>query len=302
MSVAARWQHQDLLHAVVLPDLPARNDDLFAKKTEYTESQARQIDLAGLPILINHDEYVGRVGETVAYAVRDGSDGSPARAEVLFVLDSERGVDPAHLNRLDFQRNALMNGAHRDISLGHTYDVLRAPAGVHRASAEAPDSVIRKAALEISTCSVGKRSGSHILAYFPCAETLRAATERAVRSFCNQHNYVPPPVGINGAEWTHHVESVVDQVSRRRDQLLAREVIGYHRASATGCTIEVHVPWHFANTPPASVPVAPTGTPALTSMPADAPTEPVPAGTPAVAMQVDSTPAPVAVPASTNAG
>ena len=270
-----RWSGYDIVHAVVLPDLPDKNTDLFAKKTEYTKEQAKQIDLTGIPILVEHKEQLGRVGETIAYAVRDGSSNFGARAEVLFVIDGDRDAcDSAHRMRLDFQRNALMNGAHRDVSLGHAYQTIPLPSGMYKASSDgepAPDCLIRKSALEISTCAAGKRDGSHILAYLPCAETLRNATERAVRMFCAQHNYVPPPPVSNGADWSRHVEDVIAQVDRRREQLLSREVVGYHRASSGASeTIEVRMPWHFVKASASAVlstesTVAPTAALATTA-------------------------------------
>lgn len=249
------WPDQDLVHAVVLPDLQPRIDDFYEKKTEFTESQARQMDLSGLPILINHDEGLGRMGETIAYAVRDRSAESNARAEVLFALTDPETVHDGKLqHRLKFQQNALMNGAHRDVSLAHAYEVELVPesgafaaaAGAGAGDAMTGQCVIRKNPFEISTCDEGKRKGSRVLAYLPSTKTLRRATEGAVRDFCRNHGFQEPPAGIGAAsgEWRSHIERLSNEVAARRRALFVRDAGGVHRASSGAAST---VPWHFVN-------------------------------------------------------
>lgn len=248
------WPDQDLVHAVVLPDLQDKHDDFFEKKTEFTEAQARQMDLAGLPILINHDEGLGCVGEAIAYAVRDKSVESKARAEVLFALTDPSTIDDERLRyRLHFQQNALMNGAHRDVSLAHSYDVALMPetsgfvaAATGADNQTAGQCVIRKNPFEISTCDEGKRTGSHVLAYLPSAKTLRSATEGAVRDFCAKHYFPEPPAGVTvkSPEWRAHIEYLVGEIAQRRRLLFKRDTTGVHRASSG--TVD-QLPWHFVN-------------------------------------------------------
>lgn len=246
---------QDLVHAVLLPDLQQKYDDLYEKKTEFTEQQARSMDLAGLPILINHDEGLGQVGQTIAYAVRDRSEKSNARAEVLFALTDPSTVDSAPLRtRLRFQQNALMNGAHRDVSLAHSYDVALAAGSVSAAAAtdtiggtaNESQCIIRKNPFEISTCDEGKRTGSHVLAYLPAAKTLHAATEGAVRDFCRIHGFIEPPAGISAqsTEWRQHIERLASEIAEKRRLLFRPDVAGVHRASSSASN---PVPWHFLN-------------------------------------------------------
>lgn len=243
------WPDQDLVHAVLLPDLQEKHEDFYDKKTEFTEQQARQMDLAGLPILINHDEGLGQMGEAIAYAVRDKSAESKARAEVLFALDDPATTtDERHRFRLQFQQNALMNGAHRDVSLAHTYDVelVQGTVAAAASATSTGECVIKKSPFEISTCDEGKRTGSHVLAYLPSAKTLRRASEGAVRDFCRNHSFVAPPDGIGpqSAEWRPHIERLVDEIGTRRRQLFKRDVGGVHRASSDALN---SIPWQFVN-------------------------------------------------------
>jgi hypothetical protein len=248
------WSDRDLVHAVVLPDLQPRLDDFYEKKTEFTEAQARQMDLSGLPILINHDKTLGRMGDTVAYAVRDKSADSNARAEVLLALTDPDTVEDGSLqHRLRFQQNALMNGAHRDVSLAHAYDVqlvsgtVTAAAGSTAAAAMAGGQcVVRKEPFEISTCDEGKRKGSRVLAYLPSDKTLQRATEGAVRDFCRTQGFVQPPQGIDvsSAEWRAQIKRLSSEVGARRRALFVRNSSGVHCASSGAAS---SLPWHFVN-------------------------------------------------------
>jgi len=255
------YRNCDILHAIPIPNLAKQNEDFFAKKTEFTETQARQIDLTGLPILINHDERLGQVGKVIAYAVRDGTEDLAARAEILIALTSaDECRTPTDRYRLDFQRNSLLNGAHRDVSLTHEYRVTgaHAAAAVRNSSNNNDDTgcIIRKTAIEVSTCSEGRREGSQILAYLPCESTLRTATERSLRSFCTANGYTNPPESASpnrdATEWQRHIDQVIDQVQQRRTTLFAKEVRGYYRASASGATATLTeeimaTPWQFVS-------------------------------------------------------
>jgi hypothetical protein len=246
------YRNCDILHAIPIPNLAKQNNDFFAKKTEFTETQARRLDLTGLPVHINHDEKLGQVGKVIAYAVRDGAEEVAARAEILIALTSAGDCrTPADRDRLDFQRNALLLGAHRDVSLTHEYRVIGAHSAAARATDSDADCVIRKTAIEVSTCSEGRRDGSQIIAYLPSESTLRTATERCVRSFCAANGYATPPDSASphhdAAEWQRHIDQVVNQVQQRRNELFAKEVRGYYRASAsgTGGVTETMSPWQF---------------------------------------------------------
>lgn len=244
------WIDRDLVHAVVLPDLQPRLDDFYEKKTEFTEAQARQMDLSGLPILINHNDTLGHMGDTVAYAVRDKTAESNARAEVLLALTDPDTLENSGLqHRLRFQQNALMNGAHRDVSLAHSYDVqlvsgtMTAAAGGGMTGGQC---VIRKEPFEISTCDEGKRKGSRVLAYLPSGKTLARASEGAVRDFCRNHNFVQPPLGLDvtSAEWRAHIARLTKEVGARRRALFVRNSSGVHCASSDAAS---SVPWHFVS-------------------------------------------------------
>jgi hypothetical protein len=246
------WSDRDLVHAVVLPDLQLRLDDFYEKKTEFTEAQARQMDLSGLPMLINHDKKLGCMGDTVAYAVRDKSADSNARAEVLLALTDPDTVDDESLqHRIRFQQNAFMNGAHRDVSLAHSYDVqlvsgtMTAAAGSAGAMAGG-QCVVRKEPFEISSCDEGKRKGSRVLAFLPSDKTLQRATEGAVRDFCRTQGFVQPPQGIDvsSAEWRAQIKRLSGEIGARRRALFVRNSSGVHCASSGAAS---SLPWHFVN-------------------------------------------------------
>jgi hypothetical protein len=243
MSLHDRWQDQDLVHAVVLPSLESEINDFEKKKIEFTETQARRMDLTDLPILINHDEEMGEVGHTIAYAVHDASPLHQARAEVVFAIKDENMVRGSLRDKIGYQRNALMNGAHRDVSLGHVYNVESVGnSGMHAASLTAPQTtdpfgdpgcVINKNAVEISTCYKGKRNGSNILEYVPCDNSLRRSTHVIIRKFCERYKYTAPPDDLKCSSpgWSQYIDRLSLEVQQRRRSLLDRRVSGTYRAS-----------------------------------------------------------------------
>lgn len=256
-----RWPNQDIVHAVVLPDLEEEINDFETKKIEFTEQQARRLDLSNLPILVNHDEEMGEVGHTVAYCVRDATPTQGARAEVVFALTNEDTARGGVQEKLQFQRNALMNGAHRDVSLGHVFDVdYVGNTGTHAASVGAPRTndpygdpgcVINKNAVEISTCSKGKRKGSHILEYVPCRKSLeRAMDATVVRRFCARYKYTEPPPDATVASpvWSNYINHLAGEVEHRRKALLNKQLLsGTYQASANspGDELLAQMPWIF---------------------------------------------------------
>lgn len=259
MSVPDRWPEQDLVHAIVLPNLETDIADFDTKKIEFTEAQARNLNLRDLPILMNHDDALGTVGHTIAYTVRDANVNENARAEVVFALTDEDKVYGNVRDKLQYQRNALMNGAHRDVSLGHFYSVdYIGNVGMHAASIDAartddpygdPGCVINKNAVEISTCSQGKRKGSNILEYVPSPKSLKKATATIIRRFCDRYKYTPPPPDATdaSAEWPRYIDTLAEEVSARRRALLNKQVSGTYRASANTPADELlsQMPWIF---------------------------------------------------------
>lgn len=235
----------DLLYAVVLPDLAERIDDPQLKKQEYTLDQARRVDFASLPLRFNHNDDLPPVGRTIAYRVNEQTGGAP-RAEVLFKLNREHEQAGARdkLSELSsLQRNLLMKGAHRSVSLGHYYTTQYvSDCGDHQASASGvPGRVIKKEAYEISTCAQGLRKGSDIYEYMPCKRSLLRSTDDAVRSFAALYNYTQPSSELHGehAHWSRYIDQLYDEVAERRRTVIKNkgysailQARGFHAASA----------------------------------------------------------------------
>ena len=255
------WSDQDLVHAVLLPNLQSSYSDFYEKKTEFTEQQARRLNPVGLPTLINHDEILGETGEVVAYVVRDGAlPTEAAQAEVLFTLTNpDRAPSAATRSRILFQQQALMNQAHSHVSLSHEWDIslVKSDATGTVTAASAADTldgggapsqtcVIRKRPLEISTCDQGKRAGSRILEYLPAPQTLRSAPPSAIRDFCRIYGFAAPPRDLGTHDdraWYTFIDTLSNQVSQRRAALFNRNrSSGAHRASSTVVNAK---PWQF---------------------------------------------------------
>jgi len=257
-------EDHDLLFAVVLPNLAERIDDDEEKKREYTLDQARSVDFASLPLRFNHNDDLPPVGRTIAYRVNDKTGAAP-RAEVLFKLNREpdKISDPDdELGQLTMlQRNLLMEGVHRGVSLGHYFSTeFVNDCGKYNASAAGrPGRTIRKEAYEISTCKRGKRAGSDIYEYMPCRRSLLRSTDRAVRSFAKLYGYTQPESDVtrDSPAWRPYIDTLHNEVKQRRLNVIENNgyaqmlrARGFHAASddvpaAVTDPVLRQAPWFF---------------------------------------------------------
>lgn len=223
----------DTLYAIVIPNLEERHDTYEGRTTEFTTEQARRLNLANLPMMCNHSSE--QIGRTVAYRVRDVPKGKP-RAEAVFQLmpEPDQPSIDADAQRRAAQRNFLMNGAHRDVSLGHNFyvrycgNVMAATLPERENGYGAPGINITKRAEEISTCYRGARPGSHILQYLPCKRSLRRSSVDQLRSFTRLYNYPEPPSALERRTpaWEQYVEQLGDQVRQRAHLVLGKNGYG----------------------------------------------------------------------------
>jgi len=232
----ADLDEHDLVHGIVLPNLPEVVPDNETKKREFTAAQARALDLAALPVRMNHNDELGDVGMTIAYRVLEAARGSGARprAETLHKLNREPDA-PADDHMSDMaamQRNLLMIGEHRGLSLGHRYHTeYVADCGRYAASASGrPGRIIHKTPYEISTCTRGKRDGSEILEYLPCPRSLHRSTDTAVRAFAHTYRYTEPPRELHKqhANWPDYLGALWSEVRERRRRIVSED--GYAAA------------------------------------------------------------------------
>lgn len=221
--------NHDIVYGVVLPNLPKEHDSLYSRKAEYTEDEARQIDLAGLVMEANHDDEELPVGVTIAYRVQDDPNGGPASGEAVFKMNRESD-DPNASDRLSLlaasQRNLMMSGYLTELSLGHVakkYNVECDEYGRVNASRKTNDPAITyvKFHREVSTCKEGRRPGSKFKQYFPCARSLRRSTDDAIRSFARIYKYeAPPEDAVPGMKkWDAYLARLLDAIRARRKKV-----------------------------------------------------------------------------------
>lgn len=223
--------NHDVLYGVVLPNLRKEHNTLFSRKAEYTDDEARTIDMAGLVLECNHNDDIFPVGATIAYRVQDNPNGGPSSAEGVFKLNreaDEAGATDQLSLVTQMQRNHLMSGYHRGFSLGHTaekYHVDCDADGKVLASADPTKPAVTyvKYHREISTCNKGRRPGSVIKEYFPCARSLRRSMEDAIQSFTEIYNYERPPKNAfrGTREWDQYLARLLDAIRQRRRRVLA---------------------------------------------------------------------------------
>jgi len=252
---------RDAVYAIVIPELEKEHKELEKKQTEFTEAQARAVDFSRLPIMCNHSDR--QIGEAVAARVRD-MPGRKPRVEAVFQLSPERDTPDAspESQQRALQRNLLMGGAHRDVSLGHAFwmhycgNVMKATLPEQQASFGAPGFNITKRANEISTCHRGRRKGSHILEYLPCARSLRRSSIEHLEQFAKIYRYPAPPRALqrNTPEWRQYVDVLARQVRQRRKKVMSangyRELLGAHGTYAASADADelreliASSPWH----------------------------------------------------------
>lgn len=227
-SVHGSLADHDLIHGIVLPNLADSHPSIDHTRCEYITAEAKGVDFAALPVRMNHRNNLSTVGVTIGYRVYE-EPGARPRAETLHKLhrelDSPPFTDAANVQVN--QRNALMSGEHRGLSLGHDYTTeYVGECGRYDASARGqPGRMVRKVAHEISTCARGARQGSEILEYMPCRRSLRLSHEGAIRKFCDTYQYTPPPRDLtqqNTAEWNHYLDTLWSEVEPRRISVLSQ--------------------------------------------------------------------------------
>lgn len=247
----------DVLLGRFLPKLEASYSSMRKKKEEFTADQARAANFVGLPLKMNHNRNFPPVGITIAARVRDGDAESEMKpyAQALFKLNREDYDTPVdQLSELNgFQRNALMFGAHSDLSLGHDFFTeILTNCGTMNASDTAtngeyrgPSIAIRKVVQEISTVDHGLRTGSRIEALWPSHRSLKKARPHIIRKFVDLYNYAPPPADTDDTSpiWPLYIDHLAKEVRSRlhetlhnndySDLLAAR---GTYAASANGET------------------------------------------------------------------
>lgn len=224
----------DLIHGIVLPNLVDTHPSIDHTRREYITPEAKDVDFASIPVRMNHRDNLGTVGVTIGYRVYE-EPGLRPRAETLHKLHRELDPPP-HTPAAELQltqRNKLMSGAHRGLSLGHDYTTeYVGECGRYDAAARGqPGRMVRKVAHEISTCTRGARQGSEILEYMPCKRSLRLSHEGAIRSFCDTYQYTPPPRDLrqeNAGEWDHYLDTLWSEVEQRRMSVLSQP--GYANA------------------------------------------------------------------------
>lgn len=232
------FDEHDLVHGIVLPELADVIVCAQERKREFSIDQARQLDFTSLPVRMNHNDDLGNVGTTVAYRVIEASGdhrasaNAPARrarAETLHKLNREADhPDNSHAaNMAVLQRNLLMMGDHRGLSLAHKYEQeWLADCGKYVASASGrAGRIIFKTPYEISTCSRGKRPGSEILEYLPCKRSLRLSSADAVRAFARQYKYTEPAreLSKSHATWPAYLDSLWSEVRERRHAIMSED-------------------------------------------------------------------------------
>jgi len=240
--------NHDVIHGIVLPNLRLEHDTLQSRKGEYTDAESRQIDMTGLVMEMNHNDDWLPVGRTIAYTVNPQPNGFNA-AEAVFKLNrepDEHNPDDPLAVVTALQRNLLMTGYHKDLSLGHETAKWNANVdvdGVVKASADPyqPAVTYVKYHKEISTCNRGRRPGSHIKGYYPCARSLRRSDDEAIRSFAKIYGYEPPPRGAyrGSREYDAYLANLHAEVRQRRSDALRQSNFtpilrarGFHAASA----------------------------------------------------------------------
>jgi hypothetical protein len=162
--------------------------------------------------------------------VQDDPNGGPSSAEAVFKLNREpdqAGATDELTLVSQMQRNMLMSGYHQGLSLGHTaekYNVDCDASGNVRASADPDKAAVTyvKYHREVSTCNKGRRPGSIIKEYFPCARSLRRSTEEAITSFTQLYNYEAPPRNTfrGTREWDAYLARLLDAIRHRRRRVL----------------------------------------------------------------------------------
>jgi hypothetical protein len=237
----------DVFVGIVLSNLPDSHPTSEHRKREFNAQETRQTTMRGLPVYIEHNETWHPVGLTVGYRVVEGmgADGGGGGGrvvasrghlgkhgngkkrpyvETVHMLNREPDVAPTlgapdqhAVEATRLQRCRLMMGVDRGLSLGHRFRPEQA-SGTARAT-------IVKRLVEISTCPRGKRPGTVIEHYFPCARTLQKSDEVMVREFCKVYGYSAPShdCGERGSEpWARFIDSLSSQVAARRAAVFSR--------------------------------------------------------------------------------
>lgn len=218
----------DMLVGIVLPNLPPQHTSLNSMKNDYTIAESEMIDLTGYDLEYNHHDEEPPVGKTIGWRVNETPNGK-YQAEAVCKLNREPDYPDFtdHLTRISsMQRHNLMTGLHRDFSLGHVATKFNAHCDVsgrvNASKSKEPHISYVKEHREISTCIKGKKDGSHIEHYFPCARSLRRSSPYEVRDFARVYNYeqAPTDLEINARKWDAYLAHLLKQVKQRRMRVL----------------------------------------------------------------------------------
>lgn len=235
-TVAGSLEEHDVVHGIVLPKVLDEHPDLTHRQREYAKPDLKTSDFTFAPVRFNHNYKKNHTGVTIAWRVREVYQASAnlleqpgtVRVETLHKMHAEPDDDnqSAEANFQRSQREMLMRGIHRGLSLGHSYNTaFLGDAGVVDASqAGKPGILVNKNIIEISTCKRGKRDGSEILEYLPCRRSLERSRESEIREFVDVYHYTAPAVDLHSsdtARWRSYIDHLWSEVDQRRKALVS---------------------------------------------------------------------------------
>ena len=226
--VSGSLEENDLIHGITLPNVPDQHPDLNHHKREYAQPDLEQADFTHAPVRFNHKTHMNTVGVTIAWRSQR-QNGDSVRVETLHKLNAEPRtfIETTEALLQRDQRNLLMEGVHRGLSLCHKFETEYLPSnGVYQASlpsgtADTGGILVEKTILEISTCKAGRRKGSHIIDYLPCRRSLDRSAEHSVREFASIYNYTKAAPNLAGDSWRSYIDQLWSEVSDRRRRILS---------------------------------------------------------------------------------
>jgi len=248
----------DYIVATLLPYMQLAHDDPIDRVREFTVDQAAQLNVIGLPLLVNHSDGTRgtpllEIGRVEALAVNRSC------ATVLASIASAASGEAAATS------NLIAAGIYKDVSFSN--DVSTA--------VRASDSrvVYEKTPLEVSVCEQGRRYGSRILAYCPSRATLERLAEHApadLERLVDTHRYRDAVVGSPTTDRSRYIDALVAASDARLATAIAEHRLTMTttiRASDSATTVTEPVP------PVAASPVAapPAAAPPVAAPPAAAP-------------------------------
>lgn len=235
-TVAGSLEEHDVVHGIVLPKVLDEHPDLTHRQREYAKPDLKTSDFTFAPVHFNHNYKKNHTGVTIAWRVREVYQASAnlldqpgtVRVETLHKMHAEPADDnqSAEANFQRSQREMLMRGIHRGLSLGHSFgtEYLGDAGVIDPSQAGKPGILVKKNIIEISTCKRGKRDGSEILEYLPCRRSLEQSRESEIREFVNVYHYTAPADDLHSsdaAQWRSYINHLWSEVDQRRKALVA---------------------------------------------------------------------------------